>query len=58
MHRKTVYVETSIVSYLTARPTNDLLGAAWQRATVDWWDTQRNRSDHYTSDVTLEAAQR
>lgn len=58
MHRKTVYIETSIVSYLTARPTNDLLGAAWQRATVDWWDTQRNRFDLYTSDVTLEEAAR
>ena len=57
-HRKTVYIETSIVSYLTARPTNDLLGAAWQRATVDWWDTQRNRFDLYTSDVTLEEAAR
>ena len=50
MNRKTIYIETSIVSYLTARPTNDLLVAAWQKATVDWWDTQRIRFDLYTSD--------
>jgi len=58
MDKKTVYLETSIVSYLTARPTNDLLVAAWQKATVDWWDTQRNRFDLYTSDVTVEESGR
>ena len=58
MDKKTVYIETSIVSYLTARPTSDLLAAAWQKTTVDWWDTQRNRFDLYTSDVTVEEAGR
>ena len=58
MDKRTVYIETSIVSYLTARPTSDLLAAAWQKTTVDWWDTQRNRFDLYTSDVTLEEAGR
>lgn len=28
--KKTVYIETSVVSYLTARPSNELLVAAWQ----------------------------
>jgi hypothetical protein len=50
MDKKTVYIETSIVSYLTARPTNDLLAAAWQKATIDWWEAQRTRFDLYTSD--------
>jgi predicted nucleic acid-binding protein len=58
MDKKTIYIETSIVSYLTARPTNDLLAAAWQKTTVDWWDTQRHRFDLYTSDVTFEEAER
>jgi len=58
MDRKTVYIETSIVSYLTARPTSDLLAAAWQKVTVDWWDTQKNRFDLYTSDVVTEEAGR
>ncbi|MEW6756493.1 MAG: type II toxin-antitoxin system VapC family toxin [Candidatus Latescibacterota bacterium] len=53
-----MYIETSIVSYLTARPTNDLLAAAWQKATADWWDTQRGRFELYTSDVTMEEAGR
>ncbi len=54
MEKKTVYIETSVLSYLTARPTGDLLAAAWQKITVDWWDTQRSRFDLYMSDVTIE----
>ena len=56
MDKKTVYIETSIVSYLTARPTSDLLAAAWQKTTVDWWDTQKDRFDLYTSDIAVEEA--
>jgi len=33
--RKTVYIETSIVSYLTAQPSRDLRAAAWQRITEE-----------------------
>jgi hypothetical protein len=56
MNKKTVYIETSIVSYLIARPSSNLLAAAWQKMTVDWWDKQRIRFDLYTSDVVLEEA--
>ena len=58
MPRKTVYIETSVVSYLTARPTADLLAAAWQKITVDWWETRRNRFALHTSDVAIEEAGR
>ncbi|MEA3643328.1 MAG: type II toxin-antitoxin system VapC family toxin [Lamprobacter sp.] len=33
-----VYVETSIVSYLTARPSRDVVTAARQVWTREWWD--------------------
>ena len=56
MDRKTVYLETSIVSYLTARPSSELLAAAGRKSTVDWWDTQRDRFDLYVSDVVIEEA--
>ena len=56
MDRKTVYIETSVVSYLTARPSGDLLAAAWQKVTVDWWETQRGRFDLFTSNTTVEEA--
>ncbi len=56
MDKKTVYIETSITSFFTARPASDLLASAWQMITVEWWKTQRNRFDLYTSDVALEEA--
>jgi hypothetical protein len=58
MEKKTVYIETSIVSYFTARPTKDLLAAAWQKITSDWWDTQRSRFSLYTSSLVTEEAAR
>jgi hypothetical protein len=39
---KTIYIETSIIGYLTARPSKNLIVAANAELTRDWWDTQRN----------------
>ena len=54
----TVYIETSIVSYLTARAPRELLAAAWQAATVDWWDDHRSRYQLFTSELTRQEASR
>jgi hypothetical protein len=56
MDKKSVYIETSIISYLTARPSSDLLAAAWQKVTIDWWDTQRDRFDLFASEIVIEEA--
>ena len=55
---RAVYVETSVVSYLTARAASSLLAAAWQTATVVWWDTHRPRFDLCMSALTIEEAER
>jgi hypothetical protein len=55
---KTVCVETSIVSYLTALPARDLLAAAWQNATSRWWETQRLRFEIFTSRLVLDEARK
>ncbi|HBI42592.1 MAG TPA: DNA-binding protein [Planctomycetales bacterium] len=34
-----VYIETTVVSYLTARPSRDLVIAAHQQITHEWWDS-------------------
>lgn len=42
MKRK-IYVETSVISYLTARPSKTIIGAAHQQITLAWWEL---RSDY------------
>jgi predicted nucleic acid-binding protein len=54
---KSVYIETSIISYLTARPSRDLLAAAHQQVTGEWWAQHRGRFELFVSPlVELEAA--
>lgn len=36
-----VYLETSIISYLAARPSRDLVTAARQQLTHEWWTRRR-----------------
>lgn len=33
-----VYVETSVISYLTSRPSRDVVIAGHQQTTRDWWE--------------------
>src|SRR6185295_18013429 len=48
-----VYIEPSIISYLAARPSRDLIVAANQQATHDWWNTRRTRFDLMISEIVL-----
>jgi hypothetical protein len=54
--KATVYIETHIVSYLTAPPSRDLLVAAHQQLTVTRWDQQQARYDLFTSQAVLTEA--
>jgi predicted nucleic acid-binding protein len=51
-----VYIETSVISYLTARPANDLMAAAWQSATCEWWETRKMDYELVTSALVREEA--
>jgi predicted nucleic acid-binding protein len=51
-----VYVETSVVSYLTARPNNDIRAMANQNATIEWWETQRLNYDLFISEFVVAEA--
>ena len=53
---KTIYIETSIPSYLTARPSRDVRTAAWQQITLQWWDENRKHYDLYTSELVISEA--
>lgn len=58
MPKQSVYIETTVVSYLTARPTRDLIVAAHQQITVDWWDDVLPLLDPYVSPIVLEECSR
>ncbi|WP_044965720.1 type II toxin-antitoxin system VapC family toxin [Sorangium cellulosum] len=52
-----VYIETSILSYLTARPSRDLVQAAHQQITIEWW-AGRNRFELVVSEAVVAEASR
>jgi predicted nucleic acid-binding protein len=52
--KPTVYLETSIISYLAAHPSRDLLIAANQQATHEWWQMRRERFELVISDVVIQ----
>lgn len=54
--RPTVYVETTIPSYLTAWPSRDLVRAAHQQITREWW-ARRDEFELYTSRLVVQECQ-
>lgn len=53
---KTVYVETSIISYLAARPSRDIIAAGHQQITHEWWARSNDFSLHASALVLREAS--
>jgi predicted nucleic acid-binding protein len=51
-----VYVETSVISYLTSRPNRDLIIAGNQQVTQEWWQTKRAKFDLYISQLVVQEA--
>lgn len=49
-----IYIETTIVSYLTGRPSRDIVIAGHQQTTHQWWDTRRASYELCTSEAVLE----
>ncbi len=54
--RETVYIETTIVSYLTAWLSRDLIRAAHQQLTQEWWETRRFDFELVVSEAVLNEA--
>jgi hypothetical protein len=49
-----IYIESTIPSYVVARPARDLLQAARQQLSRDWWDLKREQHELFTSQVVLD----
>lgn len=55
MKRK-IYVETSVISYLTARPSQSIIGAAHQQISLAWWERREEYELFVSQSVWQECA--
>ncbi|MGA9779445.1 MAG: type II toxin-antitoxin system VapC family toxin [Limisphaerales bacterium] len=53
---ETIYIETTVVSYLVANPSRDSILAAHQQLTRQWWQDERQRYQCVTSREVLREA--
>jgi hypothetical protein len=51
-----VYVETSVLGYLTSWPSGDLVVAGRQKITRDWWRYALNAFDLVVSELVYQEA--
>lgn len=51
-----IYLETSVISYLTSRPSRDLIVAANQQITQEWWQVRRAGFEMYVSQLVIQEA--
>jgi predicted nucleic acid-binding protein len=51
-----IFVETTIPSYLVARPARDVVQMARQQITRDWWERCRGAHELFTSQIVLDEA--
>jgi hypothetical protein len=51
-----IFLETTIPSYITARPSRDVLQFSHQQLTREWWDTRRQFHQLFTSQLVLDEA--
>jgi hypothetical protein len=56
--RPGVYLETTVISYLAARPSRDLIVAAHQAITRQWWDERRRGFALFVSQLVVDECRR
>ena len=49
-----IYLETTIPSYLAAWPSRDLVTAAHQQITCEWWQVRRSQFELYVSQIVIQ----
>ncbi len=53
---ESVYLETTFISYLVARPSRDVIVAGHQQTTHDWWANRRSQFECSVSQVVIDEA--
>lgn len=51
-----IYIETSFISYLTSRPNRDLIIAAHQQISNEWWQNRKDDFNLFISQLVIEEA--
>lgn len=52
--KQSIYIETSVISYLASRASRDIVTAARQQITQEWWETKRAEYNLFISSVVLD----
>jgi len=53
---ESVYLETTFISYLVARPSRDVIVAGHQQTTQEWWANRRSQFECSVSQVVIDEA--
>jgi hypothetical protein len=56
--KPSVYIETTIPSYLVARPSRDVVLAGHQQITHEWWQNSRPNHELFISDYVIKEVSR
>ena len=56
MDKQRIYIETSIVSYLAARRSTNLLAVTWQELSWKFWEDHRSKFELFTSELVVSEA--
>ena len=54
--KESIYLETTVVSYYTSKPSRDIIALAHQEITRQWWPIALRRYDIFISEVVIEEA--
>lgn len=55
--KPTVYIETSVISYLASKPRRDLIATANQQVTLEWWQSCYPKYDPYISQIVVQESE-
>jgi hypothetical protein len=55
---ESVYIESTVISYYTARRTRDLIAAAHQEITIEWWESALPNFEPFISQIVLDEIER
>ena len=58
MEKPSVYIESSVISYFTARRPREIVAAAHQEITIDWWEEALTKFEPFISQFVIDEISR